>query len=164
VADADARKVVFFSKGHGADNIAGFVQHLRTHNGAADNITTACLDMSPAFIKGVTDHLPKAAITYDKFHVVAHASQAVDNMRRIEQRTDPALKGLRWSLLKDRSKLSSDQARPRSPRRPAHQAHRSRLALSRTIARHSRPHNRSTSFPRCWLSGAPTSCAPRSSP
>ena len=111
VADADARKVVFVSKGRGADNIAGFVQHLRTHNGAADNITTACLDMSPAFIKGVTDHLPKAAITFDKFHVVAHASQAVDQMRRIEQRTDPALKGLRWTLLKDRSKLSSDQAR-----------------------------------------------------
>ena len=111
VADADARKVVFVSKGRGADNIAGFVQHLRTHNGAADDITTACLDMSPAFIKGVTDHLPKAAITFDKFHVVAHASQAVDQMRRIEQRTDPALKGLRWALLKDRSKLSSDQAR-----------------------------------------------------
>jgi len=111
VADADARKVVFVSKGRGADNIAGFVQHLSTHNGAADNITTACLDMSPAFIKGVTDHLPKAAITFDKFHVVAHASQAVDQMRRIEQRTDPALKGLRWALLKDRSKLSSDQAR-----------------------------------------------------
>src|SRR5499427_2715443 len=102
VADADARKVVFVSKGRGADNIAGFVQHLRTHNGAADNITAACIDMSPAFIKGVTDHLPKAAITFDKFHVVAHASQAVDRMRRIEQRTDPALKGLRWALLKDK--------------------------------------------------------------
>jgi transposase len=111
VADADARKVVFVSKGRGADNIAGFVQHLRAHNGAPDNITAACIDMSPAFIKGVTDHLPKATITFDKFHVVAHASQAVDQMRRTEQRTDPALKGLRWALLKDKSKLSPDQAR-----------------------------------------------------
>src|SRR5215472_376848 len=98
VADADARKVVFVSKGRGADNIA------------ADNITAVCIDMSPAFIKGVTDHLPKATITFDKFHVVAHASHAVDKMRRIEQRTDPALKGLRWALLKDKSKLSRDQA------------------------------------------------------
>jgi transposase len=111
VADADARKVVFVSKGRGADNIAGFVQHLRAHNGAPDNITAACIDMSPAFIKGVTDHLPKATITFDKFHVVAHASQAVDQMRRTEQRTDPTLKGLRWALLKDKSKLSPDQAR-----------------------------------------------------
>ena len=47
--------------------------------------------------------------TFDKFHVIAHASQAVDKMRRVEQRTDPALKGLRWALLKDRSKLSRDQ-------------------------------------------------------
>jgi len=111
VADADARKVVFVSKGRGADNIAGFVQHLRAHNGAPDNIAAACIDMSPAFIKGVTDHLPKATITFDKFHVVAHANQAVDQMRRTEQRTDPALKGLRWALLKDKSKLSPDQAR-----------------------------------------------------
>jgi len=111
VADADARKVMFVSKGRGADNIAGFAQHLRSHKAEADNITAACIDMSPAFIKGVTEHLPNAAITFDKFHVVAHASQAVDKMRRIEQKTDPALKGLRWALLKDRSKLSTDQAR-----------------------------------------------------
>jgi len=110
VADADARKVVFVSKGRGADNIAGFTQHLRAHNGVATNIAAACIDMSPAFIKGVTDHLPQATITFDKFHVVAHASQAVDKMRRIEQSSDPALKGLRWALLKDKSKLSSEQA------------------------------------------------------
>jgi transposase len=66
--------------------------------------------MSPAFIKGVTDTLPNARITFDKFHVIAHASQAVDKMRRLEQRTDPALKGLRWALLKDKSKLSREQA------------------------------------------------------
>ena len=64
--------------------------------------------MSPAFIKGCTAHLPNARITFDKFHVVWHASSAVDKMRRIEQRTDRSLKGMRWSLLKDRSRLSSE--------------------------------------------------------
>jgi transposase len=29
-------------------------------------------------------------------------------MRRLEQKTDPALKGLRWTLLRDRQKLSAD--------------------------------------------------------
>ena len=66
--------------------------------------------MSPAFIKGVTDHLPKARITFDKFHVIAHASHAVDQTRRLEQKTDSTLKGLRWTLLKDKSKLSREQA------------------------------------------------------
>ena len=109
-ADADARKVVFVTEGRDANTIADFVKHLRAHNGDPDNITAVSIDMSPAFIKGVTDQLPNARITFDKFHVIAHASAAVDKMRRLEQRTDPALKGLRWALLKDKSKLSRDQA------------------------------------------------------
>jgi transposase len=48
----------------------------------------------------VTAHLPNARITFDKFHVVAHASTALDRIRRLEQKTDPDLKGLRWTLLK----------------------------------------------------------------
>src|SRR5215471_4090485 len=63
--------------------------------------------MSNAFIKGVADHLPNARVTFDKFHVVAHASAALDRTRRLEQRTDPSLKGLRWTLLKDRHRLSA---------------------------------------------------------
>jgi transposase len=52
-------------------------------------------------------HLPNARITFDKFHVIRHANAAVDRMRRLEQRTDRSLKRLlRWSLLKDRSRLS----------------------------------------------------------
>jgi hypothetical protein len=41
-----------------AANIAGFAQHLRNHNGAADDITSVAIDM--------------------KFHVVAHASALVN--------------------------------------------------------------------------------------
>jgi transposase len=109
-ADADARKVVFVTEGRDAGTIVDFAEHLRAHNADPENITSVSIDMSPAFIKGVTDHLPNARITFDKFHVIAHASQAVDQMRRLEQKTDPALKGLRWTLLKDKSKLSRDQA------------------------------------------------------
>jgi hypothetical protein len=36
---------------------AGFVQHLRAHNGAPDKFAAACIDMSPAFIKGVSRRL-----------------------------------------------------------------------------------------------------------
>jgi transposase len=61
--------------------------------------------MSAAYIKGVAEHLPNAQITFDKFHVIAHASAAVDKTRRMEQRADPELgaqlKGMRWTLLKD---------------------------------------------------------------
>jgi len=106
-ADADARKVLFVAEGRGADTVAAFAEDLATHGGTPDTIESVSIDMSPAFIKGVGEYLPKARITFDKFHVIAHASAAVDKTRRIEQKTDPSLKGLRWALLKDRSKLSS---------------------------------------------------------
>jgi transposase len=65
--------------------------------------------MSPAFIKGVAEHLPNARITFDKFHVVAHASTAVDKTRRLEQKSDPSLKGVRRALLKHRSCVPAQQ-------------------------------------------------------
>ena len=36
-----------------------------------------------------------------KFHVIGHANAAGDRARRIEQRTDKSLKGMRWTLIKD---------------------------------------------------------------
>jgi transposase len=59
-------------------------------------------------MRGVANQLPKARITFDKFYVVAHASAALDQTRRLEQRVDPSLKGLRWTLLKDRHRLSAE--------------------------------------------------------
>jgi transposase len=109
-ADMTERKVVFVTEGKGAKTIAQFADYLTEHQGKPEQVTSVSIDMSAAFIKGVTKHLPKARITFDKFHVVAHASAAVDKMRRLEQRTDPDLKGLRWTLLKDRDRLT-DQGR-----------------------------------------------------
>ncbi len=109
VADAVKRRVVFVAEGREASTVESFAEHLATHGGDAGQIDYASIDMSPAFIKGVSDHLPNARITFDKFHVIAHASSAVDKTRRIEQKTDPGMKGLRWALLKDRSKLSENQ-------------------------------------------------------
>lgn len=105
-ADADERKVLFVAEGRGADTIAAFADNLTAHGGDPETIESVSIDMSPAFIKGVGEHLPHARITFDKFHVVAHASTAVDKTRRVEQKTDPSLKGLRWALLKDRNNLN----------------------------------------------------------
>ena len=108
-ADADARRVIFVTEGRDAEAIAHLATYLTAHRASPFDVESASIDMSPAFIKGVTDWLPNATITFDKFHVVAHASTAVDEMRRQEQRTDPRLKGLRWALLKSRERLSPAQ-------------------------------------------------------
>jgi transposase len=109
VADMTARRVVFVTEDRNSQTIAGFAQYLRERGADPDRIESVSIDMSPAFIKGVDQHLPTARVTFDKFHVVAHASVAVDKMRRLEQKTDPDLKGLRWALLKDRNRLHVEQ-------------------------------------------------------
>jgi transposase len=109
-ADAVERRVLAVTEGRTADTVATLAAELESHGCPAHQITSVSIDMSPAFIKGCAEHLPEARITFDKFHVVWHAGTAVDKMRRIEQRTDRSLKGMRWSLLKDRSRLSPEAA------------------------------------------------------
>jgi transposase len=104
-ADALKRRVLFVTEGRDVKTIGQLAAHLDNHGCPPEQIDTVSIDMSPAFIKGVSQELPNARITFDKFHVVWHANAAVDKMRRIEQRTDKSLKGMRWSLLKDRSNL-----------------------------------------------------------
>lgn len=108
VADADKRRVLFVTEGKDAQTIKDFAADFAAHGGDPAAVESISIDMSPAFIKGVTHYLPSARITFDKFHVIAHASTAVDTMRRIEQRTDPSLKGLRWKLLRDRASLTAE--------------------------------------------------------
>ena len=109
-ADADARRVLAVAEGRDAKSVATIAAELAERGCPAEQIESVSIDMSPAFIKGCTEQLPNARITFDKFHVVWHANAAVDKMRRIEQRTDKSLKGMRWSLLKDRSKLRAEAA------------------------------------------------------
>lgn len=108
-ADMDRRAVVFVTEGRDAAAIHRLAEDLKEHNADPLAIESVSIDMSPAFKKGCGEALPNARITFDKFHVIAHASKAVDQMRRIEQKSDPSLKGLRWTLLKHRDGLSSKQ-------------------------------------------------------
>ena len=108
VADADKHRVLFVTEGKDAETIKAFTTDFAAHGGDPAAVESISIDMSPAFIKGATQYLPNARITFDKFHVIAHASTAVDRTRRIEQKTDPSLKGLRWKLLRDRASLTSE--------------------------------------------------------
>lgn len=107
-ADAQQRRVLAVTEGREARSIAAIAAELAAHGCPAAQIDSVSIDMSPAFIKGCTEALPNARITFDKFHVVWHANAAVDKMRRIEQRADKSLKGMRWSLLKDRARLKPE--------------------------------------------------------
>jgi transposase len=109
-ADAVARRVLFVTEGRHAKTIETLASDLEAHGCAPEQISSVSIDMSPAFIKGVSEALPNARITFDKFHVIWHANAVVDKTRRIEQRADKSLKGMRWTLLKDSYSLEPEAA------------------------------------------------------
>lgn len=108
-ADAEERKVIHVTEGKDSKTVESFVSHLETHGGDADNISSVSMDMSVAFIKGVDEYMPNARKTFDKFHIIQHANDAVSAMRKIEVESDPSLKGLRNALLKGRENLTDNQ-------------------------------------------------------
>jgi transposase len=68
-------------------------------------ITAVCTDMWKPYLAAVATALPKAEIVFDKFHVLQHASAALDEVRRHEFfRAGPVMRahgrGKRWLLLR----------------------------------------------------------------
>jgi transposase len=107
--DIDQRRVLYVADGKDAKTVAAFAADLEAHGGKAENIAEVCIDMSAAFIKGVGDHLPEAAITFDKFHAVKLVNDAVDEVRRAEAKERPELKRSRYLWLKNERNLSAGQ-------------------------------------------------------
>jgi transposase len=110
-ADIDARKVVYVAEGRGADTVAKFADHVDAHNSDASRIKQVCIDMSAAYIKGVTDNLTEAEITFDKFHAVKLVNDAVDKVRRQESKGRPELKRSRYLWLRNEPSLAAESRR-----------------------------------------------------
>jgi transposase len=66
--------------------------------------------MSAALIRGVTDNLTEAEITFDKFHAVKLVNDAVDQVRRAERRERPELKHSRFLWLSNEASLTVAQS------------------------------------------------------
>lgn len=67
-------------------------------------ITAACVDMWEPFTKSILKWAPACRIVFDKFHVMQHANDAVDEVRRAEyfrkgKQQRAVVKGKRWLLL-----------------------------------------------------------------
>lgn len=109
VLDSDERKVIFATEGKGGETIRAFKEHLEQHKGAPERIEEYCSDMSPAFIGGMTKEFPGAELTVDKFHVMKLMNDAVDEVRREEQREQPELKKSRYLWLRNPCDLKQGQ-------------------------------------------------------
>jgi len=104
VLDLKRGAVVFVAEGKGSAALEPFWKRLRA---ARAKIQAVAMDMSPAYIKAVSEHLPKAEIVFDHFHIIKLFNEKLSDLRRElfrqaqDQQLKDVLKGTRWLLLKN---------------------------------------------------------------
>lgn len=122
VHDLEAKRLLFATEGRDHQTVIDFAADLKAHGGDPGQVQHVCQDMSSAYAKGVGMALPHAAISYDRFHVVAMAVDAMDKVRQAEMRDEPqavvkalgaterkTIKGLMWGMRKNPSGWSPKQ-------------------------------------------------------
>ena len=90
VHDLDAKRLLFCTPGREHTTVEKFAADLTAHGGEPTAIAHACMDMSAAYLKGVSAYLPNARISYDRFHIVKLAGEAMDEVRSAEWKTESA--------------------------------------------------------------------------
>lgn len=81
-----------------------------------EGVQAVAADMLPAYAKAVAQELPNAELVHDKFHVAKYLGEAVDQVRRAENKAlqaqdDDRLTGTRQLWLFNKSNLSHRQRR-----------------------------------------------------
>jgi transposase len=157
VHDLEAKRLLFATEGRSHEAVRAFAADLKAHGGDPAQVRHICMDMSAAYVKGAALALPAAAISFDRFHVVALAIEAMDAVRRQELQDEPqavqrALQGagpkakrqLMWGMRRNPSGWSAAQwhsmhSLQRSALKSA-RAWRLKMALREVYAR-ARVHN-----------------------
>lgn len=107
--DLNERRVMHVSDGKSNQTVVDFVKAFENKGGMVNNIKDVSCDMSKAFIKGVSENLPDAQITFDKFHIMKIINNGVNKVRQAEAIGNPLLKGTRYLFLKNDSNLTEKQ-------------------------------------------------------
>jgi len=113
VSDLEARRAIWFGgAGRTEADMDLFYAFLGKEN--AEKTRLAVMDMWKAFRNSTKKNAPQAAILFDKFHVVKHLSDALDDIRRSEYKRVTGdgrsfIKGQRYVLLSRRESLTDDK-------------------------------------------------------
>ena len=122
VHDLQAKRLLFACEGRDHQTVLDFASDLKAHGGDPAQIEHVCQDMSAAYAKGVGLALAQAQISYDRFHVIAMANEAMDGVRRLEMKEEPQavkealgdndrklLKSLTWGMRRNPQGWSAKQ-------------------------------------------------------
>lgn len=111
VSNLDSAEPVWFGRERKKETLDGFFQG-ELNPRQRMRLSAACVDMWEPYRLSIQQWAPNCRIVYDKFHVMQHANQAIDEVRRAEFfRKGGAMRGLvkgkRWLLLSRWMNLSS---------------------------------------------------------
>jgi len=111
VIDLEDGRILWAKPGRGGAALQGFWPRLRR---AKAKIQAVATDMSAAYWSAVLDHLPDAALVFDKFHVIKLMNERLDDLRRqmVREAEGPfkrRIKGTRFLLLRNPENLSEEQ-------------------------------------------------------
>jgi transposase len=115
VSDLRRRRPIWFGgKDRSCESLDLFYQWLGSRKSA--KIELVVMDMWRAFEKSTRKNVPKAAILYDKFHVIRHLGEALDKIRkheyaRLSGKDRSYIKGQKYTLLSNRENLNLDGRR-----------------------------------------------------
>jgi transposase len=113
VSNLESGEPLWFGKDRKKETLDEFFQ-TELSKRQRGQITAACVDMWAPYSISIQQWAPKAAIVYDKFHIMQHANAAIEEVRRAEFfRKGGAMRGLvkgkRWLLLSRWVHLSTDK-------------------------------------------------------
>lgn len=112
VYDLKEKRLLWTGEGREKATIDRFFEELGKE--LTPTVTAICCDMWQPYIDTLTEYFPNAFLVFDKFHLVSHLNQAVDEVRREEARelkkSEPeVLKGTRYIWLKNPVNLTDKQ-------------------------------------------------------
>jgi len=115
VADMDQRRPIWIGgTGRTEEDLDQFFAEIGAER--SHGIELAVMDMWKAFRNSTNKNAPQARIIFDKFHVLRHLSDALDEIRRqeykrVNEKERKYIKGQRYTLLSHKANLDADGRR-----------------------------------------------------
>ena len=107
--DMEQRRVIDVQPGKDTQTVTDFVEQLELKGGDRKQIEQVCIDMSPAFIAGTLDMFQNSRITFDRFHIIQHLNNAMDEVRKKERVGNELIKNHKYTFLRPSKKLSKEK-------------------------------------------------------
>lgn len=109
LSDPVAKRVVGLSLGKDAQAAQMALEQMKSRGADPMAVELASIDLSKAYIRACKDHLPNAKIVFDRFHLQKLLNQAVDQVRREDQKHNEQLKRSRYLWLRNGEDLKEEK-------------------------------------------------------